>query len=191
MSGFSFGMPRSKAGALQYQKDLKAELMAIRVKEMTDSATPADLERAKKIVRYFTEIGKPIMKATDLEPIPVEDASSECARCKGSGRNGANPCEKCNGSGWADPKKQGKPFTDAKDSARKARLHRALDAVMDRRAAKDSAKGMTSTELRDEIRAVKAQISGGAGIMLKREKPERYEQLEKRLTELLDAASYR
>ena len=82
---------------------------------------------------------------------------------------------------------------DAKslDSAKRARMHRALDAVMDSRGAKDSAKGMTSTELRDEIRAVRAQISGGAGIMLKCEKPERYEQLEKRLTELLDAASYR
>ena len=72
-------------------------------------------------------------RATDLEPIPVEDASSECARCNGSGRNGANPCEKCNGSGWADPKKQGKPFTDAKDSSRSVRLHRALDSVMDSR----------------------------------------------------------
>ena len=76
-------------------------------------------------------------RATDLEPIPVEDASSECARCNGSGRNGANPCEKCNGSGWADPKKQGKPFTDAKDSARRVRLHRALDAVMDSVKGKD------------------------------------------------------
>ena len=81
--------------------------------------------------------------------------------------------------------------TKALDSAKRARMHRALDAVMDSRGAKDSAKGMTSTELRDEIRAVRAQISGGAGIMLKCEKPERYEQLEKRLTELLDAASYR
>jgi hypothetical protein len=79
----------------------------------------------------------------------------------------------------------------AKDSAKRARMHRALDAVMDRRVAKDSAKGMTSTELRDEIRAVKAQISGGAGIVLKRERPARYKQLEDRLTELLDAASYR
>jgi hypothetical protein len=50
---------------------------------------------------------------------------------------------------------------------------------------------MTSIELRDEIRAVRSQISGSAGIMLKRENPERYKQLESRLTDLLDASSYR
>jgi predicted DNA-binding antitoxin AbrB/MazE fold protein len=56
---------------------------------------------------------------------------------------------------------------------------------------KDDARGMTSIELRDEIRAVRNQISGSAGIMLKRENPERYKQLESRLTDLLDASSYR
>jgi hypothetical protein len=56
---------------------------------------------------------------------------------------------------------------------------------------KDDARGMTSIELRDEIRAVRSQISGSAGIMLKRENPERYKQLESRLTDLLDASSYR
>jgi hypothetical protein len=55
----------------------------------------------------------------------------------------------------------------------------------------DNARGMTSAELRDEIRAVKAQISGAAGIVLKRERPARYAELEKRLDELLDASSYR
>ena len=56
---------------------------------------------------------------------------------------------------------------------------------------KDDARGMTSIEIRDEIRAVRSQISGSAGIMLKRENPERYRQLESRLTDLLDASSYR
>jgi predicted DNA-binding WGR domain protein/predicted RNA-binding Zn-ribbon protein involved in translation (DUF1610 family) len=59
------------------------------------------------------------------------------------------------------------------------------------RRVRDNARGMTSTELRDEIRAVKAQISGASGIALKRERPERYAELEKRLDELLDASSYR
>ena len=56
---------------------------------------------------------------------------------------------------------------------------------------KDDARVMTSIELRDEIRAVRSQISGSAGIMLKRENPERYKQLESHLTDLLDASSYR
>ena len=56
---------------------------------------------------------------------------------------------------------------------------------------KDDARGMTSIELRDEIRAVRSQISGSAGIALKRENPERYKYLESRLTDLLDASSYR
>ena len=62
---------------------------------------------------------------------------------------------------------------------------KAKDAVM------DGARGMTSTELRDEIRSVKSLISGAAGITLKRTDPNRYAALEHRLDELLDAASYR
>jgi hypothetical protein len=47
----------------RYQKGLKEELKQIRVREMSDKATSADLECAKKIVRYFNEIGKPIAKS--------------------------------------------------------------------------------------------------------------------------------
>jgi hypothetical protein len=54
------------------------------------------------------------------------------------------------------------------------------------------AKDATTPEgrgLRDRIREIKAQISGGAGIDLKRSDPARYAALEKELTEWLDQAS--
>ena len=67
-------------------------------------------------------------KATDLEPIPVEDAgnySRVCRACGGPGKVDGKVCKSCAGSG------KERTLYRATDSAHRARLHRALDAVMD------------------------------------------------------------
>ena len=75
-------------------------------------------------------------KATDLEPIPVEDAgnySRVCRACGGPGKVDGKVCKSCAGSG------KERTLYRATDSAHRARLHRALDAVMDSRgSARDS-----------------------------------------------------
>lgn len=53
---------------------------------------------------------------------------------------------------------------------------------------KDSVTGMTTAEVKAEIKAIRPQISGAAGITLKRENPKRYAELDKRLTDLLGSA---
>ncbi len=57
--------------------------------------------------------------------------------------------------------------------------------------ANDAVVGPTSAEIKAELRAIRPQLAGQAGIVLKRESPERYAVLEKRLTDLLDAATTR
>ena len=69
-----------------------------------------------------------VKKATDLEPIPVEDAgnySRVCRACGGPGKVDGKVCKSCAGSG------KERTLYRATDSAHRARLHRALDAVMD------------------------------------------------------------
>ena len=70
-------------------------------------------------------------KATDLEPIPVEDAAPHKFEPM-PGNKKPTLCNKC-----LERKDHANHFTDSTktvkmaDSAHKARLHRALDAVMD------------------------------------------------------------
>jgi len=142
MDGFSFGMPRSKEGALQYQRGLKKELMAIRVKEMSDNATPSDLERAKKIVRYFTEIGKPFIKGATDSSDPLQDAYTAWRKAD----EDANKAWRRGGDQKQARELSDKAMklmrtfkiletkenaTDSTSNNRRARLHRALDCVLD------------------------------------------------------------
>ena len=57
MGGFSFGMPRSKEGALRYQEDLKNELAGL---AKQDKPSEEDVARIKRIRQYFSVIGKPL-----------------------------------------------------------------------------------------------------------------------------------
>ena len=57
MGGFSFGMPRSKEGALRYQEDLKNELAGL---AKQDKPSEEDVARIKRIRQYFSMIGKPL-----------------------------------------------------------------------------------------------------------------------------------
>ena len=87
-------------------------------------------------------------KATDLEPIPVEDTEQERKNlphgfkstpdsifCRVCGKAGTNPLHYKPIKTFPGKRDAGY----ANDSSHRARLHRALDAVLDRKAAKDAA----------------------------------------------------
>lgn len=155
------------------------------------------------------------------EPVPVGDASSECEGCGKKISSNNFLCAQCRKkdsdrraqihaseiaerAGTKDegtvtwktlpkPVHVSKPLQSValRPGEEKEVYRPRTDKELSSSFGKDDARGMTSIELRDEIRAVRSQISGSAGIMLKRENPERYKQLESRLTDLLDASSYR
>lgn len=144
MGGFNFGMPRSKAGALRYQEELKNELAGL---VMKDKPSEKDVARIKRIRQYFSVIGKPLpsiySSITDLEPIPVEDSAPHKFAPMPGNRRGM-PCNKClerrshaNHSPdaikdyEASKRIEARNLTPAKATDKRARMHRALDAVID------------------------------------------------------------
>lgn len=79
----------------------------VKVCDSADAALRTALERTRA-GEAVSVAGKTVRPGSSR----IGDADEACAACNGSGRNGANPCEKCNGSGWKDPKKHGKQMKD-------------------------------------------------------------------------------